>query len=124
MSDSIIRKVQSEYLREGIPSFNPGDTLKVHIRIIEGAKTRIQIFQGICISRKGAGTDAMFTVRKIGANSVGVERIFPLNAPLIEKIELVRMGRVRRAKLYYLRDKIGKGARVRELRRPKPAAKP
>jgi len=116
MSDSIIQKVQHTYTRKDLPEFNPGDTIKVHIKIIEGSKTRIQIFQGIVIAKRGCGTDRTFTVRKIASGSIGVERVFPINATVIENIDVIRRGRVRRAKLYYLRSKIGKAARVRELR--------
>ncbi len=120
MSDELIRKVQSLYMRDDIPQFKAGDTVKVHVRITEGGKSRVQVFQGIVISRRGSGTDETFTVRKIAAGRIGVERIFPLHAPVIEKIEVVRRGRVRRAKLYYLRKKVGKAARVKELRETKP----
>ncbi|RKZ30661.1 50S ribosomal protein L19, partial [bacterium] len=108
---------ESEYTDKNIPEFKTGDTVKVHLSITEGEKTRVQVFQGIVISIHGKGTNKMFTVRKIGAGGVGVERIFPVNSPSIEKIDIVRKGKVRRAKLYYLREKIGKAARVKEARR-------
>jgi large subunit ribosomal protein L19 len=108
--------VESEYLRDDIPDFRPGDTVKVHVRVVEGSRERIQIFQGVVISRKGGGTRETFTVRKISFG-VGVERTFPLHSPIISKIEVVSQGRVRRAKLYYLRDRVGKAAKVREKRR-------
>ncbi len=117
MSDDLIRKAESEYTDKNIPEFKTGDTVKVHLSITEGEKTRVQVFQGIVISIHGNGTNKMFTVRKIGAGGVGVERIFPVNSPSIEKIDIVRKGKVRRAKLYYLREKIGKAARVKEARR-------
>jgi large subunit ribosomal protein L19 len=98
-------------------NFRAGDTVKVHYRIIEGKTERIQVFEGLCIKRKGNGVRKAFTVRKI-SNGVGVERIFPLYSPKIAKIEVVRSGKVRRAKLYYVRDKIGKEARIKE-RMPK-----
>jgi large subunit ribosomal protein L19 len=108
--------VESEYLRDDIPDFRPGDTVKVHVRVVEGNRERIQVFQGVVISRKGGGTRETFTVRKISFG-VGVERTFPLHSPIISKIEVVSRGRVRRAKLYYLRERVGKAARVRERRR-------
>lgn len=110
-----LQKVESSYLRQGVPTFRPGDTLKVHVRVIEGKKERIQVFQGIVIGRRGGGTSEMFTIRKI-SGGVGVERIFPLHSPTIERLELVRRGKIRRAKLYYLRNLSGKAARIEELR--------
>lgn len=110
-----LQKVESSYLRQDVPAFRPGDTLKVHVRVIEGKKERIQVFQGIVIGRRGGGTSEMFTIRKI-SGSVGVERIFPLHSPTIERLELVRRGKIRRAKLYYLRNLSGKAARIEELR--------
>lgn len=104
-----------EGLKTDIPNFATGDTLKVMVRVREGDKERLQAFEGTCISRKGGGVDETFTVRKISA-SVGVERIFPLHSPIIATITVVRRGRVRRAKLYYLRNLSGKGARIREKR--------
>ncbi len=123
MSDNLISKVEREFIRDDIPDFKPGDTVKVHIKIVEGGKTRIQPFQGIVISRHGSKVNEMFTVRKIGAGGIGVERTFPVNAPVIDKIDIVRRGKVRRAKLYYLRSKIGKAAKVRELRTEKKKTK-
>jgi large subunit ribosomal protein L19 len=101
--------------RTDIPAFNPGDTIKVHVKVKEGDKERIQVFQGVVISRKGGGTRSMFTVRKI-SGGIGVERMFPLYSPTIDKIEVERHGRVRRAKLYYLRNLRGKAARIEEKR--------
>jgi large subunit ribosomal protein L19 len=100
-----------------IPEFRAGDTVRVAVRIKEGNKERVQNFEGVCISLRGEGTGRTFTVRKMGANNIGVERIFPLYSDSIESIEVVRRGRVRRAKLFYLRDRKGKAARIKELRR-------
>lgn len=107
--------IEKEHLNLDIPDFQPGDTIKVHSKIIEGDKQRIQVFEGVVISRKGGGSRETFTVRKI-SYGVGVERIFPLHSPRIAKIEVVRKGRVRRAKLYYLRELKGKAARIKERR--------
>ncbi|NOX24268.1 MAG: 50S ribosomal protein L19 [Actinobacteria bacterium] len=107
--------VEAAYLRDDIPDFNPGDTVRVHVRVVEGNRQRLQVFEGIVIARNGGGVRASFTVRKISAG-VGVERIFPVHAPIIDRLEVVRRGDVRRAKLYYLRDRIGKAARVKEKR--------
>ncbi len=104
--------VEQPYLKKDIPDFNPGDTIKVHVKITEGEKTRIQIFQGVVIRRNTGGTRESFTVRKI-SYGVGVERIFPLHSPNIEKIEVTREGKVRRARLYYLRALRGKKAQVK-----------
>src|SRR6185436_5538461 len=100
-------------MKTNIPAFTPGDTVRVMVRVREGEKERLQAFEGVCVSRRGGGIDETFTVRKL-SSGVGVERIFPLHAPTISSIELVRRGRVRRAKLYYLRALSGKGARIRE----------
>jgi len=102
-------------LREGLPDFGPGDTLKVHVRVIEGTKERVQVFQGAVIRRQGSGLRETFTVRKV-SYGVGVERTFPLHSPTIAKIEVVTRGDVRRAKLYYLRDRVGKAAKIKEKR--------
>ncbi len=112
----IIHEIGKEQLRIDHPDFNVGDTVKVHYRIKEGSKERIQIFQGIVIRKRGAQISKTFTVRKI-SNGVGVERIFPTHSPLIKQIDVVRFGRVRRAKLFYLRKAKGKAARVKEKRR-------
>jgi large subunit ribosomal protein L19 len=109
-------ETQKEYLRDDIPDFRPGDTLKVNVRVREGEKERIQVFEGICIARKHGGVNETFKVRKI-SGGIGVERTFPLHSPMLQSIERVRQGRVRRAKLYYLRDLRGKAARIRERRR-------
>jgi large subunit ribosomal protein L19 len=111
-----LQEIESAYLRtDVVPEFRAGDTVKIHVRVSEGDKQRIQLFQGVVISRKGDGTRESFTVRKI-SGGVGVERVFPLNAPVVDKIEVVRRGRVRRAKLYYLRNLRGKAARIEERR--------
>jgi large subunit ribosomal protein L19 len=104
-------------LKKDIPMFAAGDTLRVMVRVREGDKERLQAFEGVCVSRRGGGIDETFTVRKLSAG-VGVERIFPLHAPTISSIELVRRGKVRRAKLYYLRALSGKGARIKEKKQP------
>ena len=102
-------------LRDDIPDFAPGDTLKVHVRVIEGSKERVQVFQGVVIRIHGSGVGRTFTVRKVSFG-VGVERTFPLNSPIFEQIEIVTRGDVRRAKLYYLRDRVGKAAKIKEKR--------
>jgi len=108
-----LNQVESAYLHTDQPDFRPGDTVRVHVRVREGDKERIQIFQGVVIGRRGGGTRETFIVRKI-SGSIGVERIFPLHSPVVDKIEVVRRGKVRRAKLYYLRDLSGKAARIEE----------
>ncbi len=110
----MLHTVTANQLRSDIPEFRAGDTLTVHVRVIEGDKERVQVFQGVCIKLKGGGINETFTVRKI-SNGVGVERIFPLHSPRLAKIEVTRRGRIRRAKLYYLRDLKGKAARIKEL---------
>ncbi len=107
--------VNSAQIRDDVPNFRPGDTLKVHVRVIEGARSRVQIFQGVVIRRQGAGVSETFTVRKVSFG-VGVERTFPVHTPAIEKIEIATRGDVRRAKLYYLRNLRGKAAKIREKR--------
>ena len=111
----IIRSIEKEQLREGIPDFRAGDTVRAMIRVVEGTRERVQVFQGAVIRRQGSGLRETFTVRKV-SYGVGVERTFPVHSPTIAKIELVSRGDVRRAKLYYLRDRIGKAAKVREKR--------
>jgi len=108
---------QSQLESKTIPEFKAGDTVRVSVEIKEGNKKRIQDFEGVCISIKGTGTGKTFTIRKIGANNIGVERIFPMYSDSIKGIKVVRRGRVRRAKLYYLRDRKGKAARIKELRK-------
>lgn len=112
---NLLDAVDTRSLRKDLPNFRPGDELKVHVKVIEGNKSRVQVFQGLVIARRGSGIRETFTVRKI-SYGVGVERVFPVHAPVIEKIELVRKGDVRRAKLYYLRDLRGKAAKIRERR--------
>ena len=112
---NILDAVDAKSLRKDIPQFRAGDELKVHVRVIEGSKSRIQVFQGIVIRRQGDGVRETFTIRKV-SYGVGVERTFPVHTPVIEKIELVKKGDVRRAKLYYLRDLRGKAAKIREKR--------
>lgn len=111
--DPRIREIEQEYMRDDLPAFDPGDTVRVRVRVREGDKERIQAFEGVCIARRGSGSNASFTVRKV-SGGVGVERVFPLHTPSIAGIEVVRRGHVRRAKLYYLRARRGKKARVRE----------
>ena len=105
-------------LRTAVPDFRAGDTIRVHVKVTEGNRSRIQVFEGDVIARRGSGIRETFTVRKISFNAVGVERTFPLHAPIIDHIEVVRRGKVRRAKLYYLRDRVGKKAKIKELREP------
>jgi large subunit ribosomal protein L19 len=107
--------IEQPFLRTDLPAFRPGDTVKVHVRVVEGTRERVQVFQGVVIARSGGGIRETFTVRKISFG-VGVERTFPVHSPSIAKLELVQRGRVRRAKLYYLRDLRGKKARIRERR--------
>jgi ribosomal protein L19, bacterial type len=109
---NVIDEITKEQLRSDIPGFRPGDTLKVHVKITEGTHERIQVFEGVVIKRHGVGVSATFTVRKI-SYGVGVERAFPVNSPKIAKIEVIRLGKVRRAKLYYLRELRGKKARIK-----------
>ena len=108
-------QIESAQLRDDIPDFGPGDTVRVDVRVIEGGRERTQAFEGVVIARKGGGIRETFTVRKISFG-VGVERIFPVHAPIIQTIEVLRRGDVRRAKLYYLRDRIGKATRIKEKR--------
>jgi large subunit ribosomal protein L19 len=114
--NQLIRELEKEQMKQDIPAFRPGDTVRVHVKVIEGQRERIQLFEGVVIRRRGSGVSETFTVRKI-SYGVGVERTFPLHSPKIDKIEVVRQGRVRRAKLYYLRDRVGKAARIKEIRR-------
>jgi large subunit ribosomal protein L19 len=110
--------VDTANLREDVPEFRPGDTVRVHVKVTEGNRSRIQVFEGVVIARRGSGIRETFTVRKISFNAVGVERTFPVHAPVIDHIEVIRRGKVRRAKLYYLRDRVGKKAKIKELREP------
>ncbi len=112
---NIIDRLEMEQMKKNIPPFKAGDNLRVHVKIVEGDKQRIQVYQGVCIKRHNNGIGSSFTVRKI-SSGVGVERVFPLHSPSVEKIEVVTIGQVRRAKLYYLRNLQGKAARIREKR--------
>ena len=114
----IIRSIEREQFRADIPDFGPGDTVRVHVRVVEGNRERVQVFEGVVISRRAGGLNENFTVRRISANGIGVERTFPLHSPRLDRIEVVRYGKVRRAKLYYLRGLTGRAARIKE-RRPK-----
>ncbi len=111
-----LKLISNSSLKEETPAIFIGDTVKVHVRIKEGEKTRIQLFEGTVISKKHGGIHETFTVRRL-AHGVGVERVFPVHSPIVEKVEIVRKGKVRRAKLYYLRDRVGKAAKVKEARR-------
>jgi large subunit ribosomal protein L19 len=123
MDKSIIRKVEASYQKSDIPEFRVGDTVDVHQKIVEGNRTRTQIFNGVVIARKGGGINEMFTVRRI-VNNEGVEKTFMLHSPLVGKIEVKRRGKTRRAKLYFLRGRVGKARRLRELRRGARGGKP
>src|SRR5918998_1071362 len=114
--------LDADSLRDDIPAFRPGDTVKVHVRVIEGNRSRIQVFQGAVIRRQGSGVRETFTVRKVSFG-VGVERTFPVHTPVIDRIEVVTRGDVRRAKLYYLRDLRGKKAKIKEKRDPAPVSR-
>ncbi|AOV08287.1 50S ribosomal protein L19 [Sporosarcina ureilytica] len=112
---NIIAEVTKDQLRTDLPKFRAGDTVRLHVRIVEGTRERIQLYEGVVIKRRGGGISETFTVRKI-SNGVGVERTFPVHTPKIEKIDVVRRGKVRRAKLYYLRSLRGRAARIKEIR--------
>ena len=114
----LLHQLDMQHLRDNLPDFAPGDTIKVLYRVREGQKERIQVFQGVCLGRRGSGMGETFTVRKL-SGGIGVERIFPVNAPTVGGVEIVRRGRVRRAKLYYLRGLRGKAARIKEKRTPR-----
>jgi large subunit ribosomal protein L19 len=118
---NVIDALAQQSVRSDVPEFRAGDTLKVHVRVIEGSRSRVQVFQGVCIRLQGSGVGRTFTVRKISFG-VGVERTFPLHTPIIDKIEIVTRGDVRRAKLYYLRNLRGKAAKIKE-KREAPAAR-
>ena len=115
MSISLIDSINAGQLRSDIPEFRAGDTVRVHAKVVEGTRERIQIFEGVVIARKGAGISENYTVRKI-SNQIGVERTFPIHSPIVEKIEVVRNGKVRRNKLFYLRGRSGKASRIKEVR--------
>lgn len=110
----ILRTIEAEQLRSDLPSFHIGDTVKVHVKVKEGTRERVQIFEGVVMKRQNGSLKETFTVRRVAYN-VGVEKTFPVHSPMIEKIEVVRRGKVRRAKLYYLRDRVGKAAKIKEL---------
>ncbi len=112
----LIKAIEQDQFKEDIPDFSPGDTVKVHVKVVEGSRERIQVFEGVVIRRRGGGLGETFTVRRV-SYGVGVERTFPLHSPRIDKIEVTRRGRVRRARLYYLRKLRGKAARIKEIRR-------
>ncbi|ANK59407.1 MULTISPECIES: 50S ribosomal protein L19 [Loigolactobacillus] len=112
----LITEITKDQLRTDIPNFRPGDTVRVHARVVEGTRERIQLFEGVVIKRRGAGISETYTVRKI-SNGVGVERTFPIHTPRVASIDVIRHGKVRRAKLYYLRALHGKAARIKEIRR-------
>lgn len=117
-----LQQVELPYLKTDVPDFRAGDSVRVHVRVVEGQKERVQIFQGVVIARRGSGTSATFTVRKT-SSGVAVERIFPLHSPNLTKIDVFRRGKVRRSKLYYLRSLRGKAARIEERREDRPKAK-
>ncbi len=110
-----LQLLENARLRDEVPDFRAGDAVKVHVRVVEGGRERVQVFEGVVIARNGSGLRESFTVRKISFG-VGVERVFPIHAPIIDRIEVVRRGDVRKAKLYYLRDRVGKSARIKERR--------
>jgi large subunit ribosomal protein L19 len=110
--------VDRESLREDVPPFSPGDTVKVHVRVVEGSRHRVQVFQGVVLRRQGSGVSETFTVRKVSFG-VGVERTFPVHSPIIDRVERVTEGDVRRAKLYYLRGRVGRAAKIKEKRAPR-----
>jgi len=113
--NNIVRAISNEQMRADIPAFRPGDTLRVHVKVREGQRERIQVFEGVVIARRGTSISATYKVRKI-SYGVGVERTFPVHSPKVDKIEVMRRGKVRRAKLYYLRGLSGKAARIKEIR--------
>ena len=116
MNLQLVEQITKKQLRSDIPEFKAGDTLKVYVKIKEGGKFRVQLFEGVCIARKGSGISETFTVRKI-SYQVGVERTFPVHSPIIDRIEVAKIGKVRRAKLHYLRGLSGKAARIKEIRK-------
>ncbi|MEW5785853.1 MAG: 50S ribosomal protein L19 [Bacillota bacterium] len=111
----LIKEVEKQFLKEDIPDFAPGDTVRVHVKVVEGSRERTQVFEGVVIRRQGGGLKETFTVRRV-TYGIGVERTFPVHSPVINRIEVTKRGRVRRAKLYYLRQRTGKAARIRERR--------
>ncbi|NLJ86087.1 MAG: 50S ribosomal protein L19 [Firmicutes bacterium] len=111
----LLQLIENEQLKKDVPDFRPGDTVRVHVRVVEAERERIQIFEGVVIARSGGGIRETFTVRKV-TQGVGVERVFPVHSPRVANIEVIRRGKVRRAKLYYLRQRVGRAARIRERR--------
>jgi large subunit ribosomal protein L19 len=122
MVAQLIRSIEAEQFKSDVPAFGPGDTVRVHAKVVEGNRERIQVFEGVVIRRRSGGINENFTVRRIASHGIGVERTFLIHSPRIDKIEVVRTGRVRRAKLYYLRGRTGRAARIKERRRPQGAA--
>ena len=118
MVAQLIRSIESEQFKDDVPQFGPGDTVRVHAKVVEGNRERIQVFEGVVIRRRSGGINENFTVRRIASHGIGVERTFLIHSPRIEKIDVLRHGRVRRAKLYYLRGLTGRAARIKERRRP------
>lgn len=112
---NVIEQLEKEHMRADLPAFQPGDQIRVHVKILEGDKERVQVFEGVCIRKRKGRTDASFTVRKV-SYGIGVERVFPTHSPAIDRIDVVRRGKVRRSRLYYLRQRLGKAARIKERR--------
>ncbi len=123
MTNAIVVSVGDKFLRTDIPNFRTGDTVRANVRVVEGTRERIQVFEGVVLSRRGGGINETYTIRRIGANSIGVERTFLLHSPRVEKIEVVRRANVRRQQLYYLRGLTGKKARLKERREQHPIGK-
>jgi len=119
---NLIKAIENDYLKNDIQNFNVGDTVKVHVKVVEGKRERIQVFEGIVIKKQNGSIGETFTVRKI-SYGVGVERTFPVHSPVIDKIEVIRTGKIRRAKLYYLRERVGKAAKVKEKRTDRKSSK-
>jgi large subunit ribosomal protein L19 len=118
MVAQLIRSLESEQFKADVPEFGPGDTVRVHAKVVEGSRERIQVFEGVVIRRRSGGINENFTVRRIASHGIGVERTFLIHSPRIDRIEVTRTGKVRRAKLYYLRGRTGRAARIKERRRP------
>ncbi|CAN5761488.1 hypothetical protein BH23CHL5_BH23CHL5_12570 [soil metagenome] len=118
MSMTLIQSVEAEQLKGDVPAFGPGDNVRVHVKVVEGTRERIQVFEGVVIRRRAGGANENFTVRRSASHGIGVERTFLIHSPRIDRIEVVRTGRVRRARLYFLRGRTGRAARIRERRRP------
>ena len=116
MVAQIVREIEAEQFKADVPNFGPGDTVRVHAKVVEGSRERVQVFEGVVIRRRSGGINENFTVRRIASHGVGVERTFLIHSPRIDKIEVLRHGKVRRAKLYYLRGRTGRAARIKERR--------